>query len=703
MTFSQGLINQPTTGAIDQEETGEGQSPQQTHLDLVNIKLSEEDRQKLGHRLWYEINRYNAYTETRRGNVEQWRRDWEAFPTGRSTRWKNASDVPAPLTRVYCNNHTTRLNQQIIKAVPPFTAVASTTQALDYAPDIEEALTHVLEKADWQIAADEVHNELPIVGNCLLRVTFEIETRHVPRHNVELDDENFGLQLTAGQDFATAYWDSIKKDEDGTPTAHLDYEDVMTYSGVRFKVIPWEDSVIMPVTVRDPEDAYGIGQRLMIRGEDLIEGAAEGKYIKDAVDEVLTRQSYVTPRDRIERYDVQGIIPTSSGGNNGLPDRDPAYQDYMCYELNWRMDANNDGKMEWVIVTIHYDSKTILRLQYLPYEHGEPYYHLFRYIPRVRELFWMSVSEVIATYQDAATAVLNQIIDAQDYQLNMFGNFFYDSTSGLDPNKFELQLGRPIRVDSVEGIKPIDFKPLPQEAYQVYQLFKEVCDLLTATSNPTLGKVTESSKTLGEVQLVAAASGMQFEEVASRVARTWAKVWDQVRKLEAQYALNGLVKFRRRIAPAGQIIDSIPREVLLEEVELIPTGLKQLADMQSRVQQATIVQNTLLMHPLTGPNTDVQIVLLDTYLQAVNYPQKDKIMEIVYRAVNAMRQVQMMEQQGMLPEQQAGMQGPPGAPPPPQGGAVPGGAPPGAPPSPHTAAGREAQLAGAQSQAPFSG
>ena len=649
------MLLQQSQGVEDPLNNIEGKDedspiPNQNSVVDLNVTLSEYDMQKLAHRIWWEINRYDAYVTTRRGNCEQYRRDWEAFPTGRSSRWKGSADIPAPLTRTYCNAHTTRLNQQIINTVPPFTAVAKTPRGLDYAPDIEEALTSKLEDADWEIIADEVHSELPIVGNVGLRLTYEQEFTHSPVHKWEFDDSRYSLLLEAGQDPLESYYECIKKDEDGQPIAYLEWDDIPTYSGIRFKVIPWEDFVIMPVTIRDPEQCYGIGERVMIRGEELIQGVEEGKYIKEAVDKILTMQSQPFSRDRIERYDVQGIIPTSTGNMGGMGERNPEYEDFYCYELCWKIDANNDGKMEWCIVTIHYHSKTIIRLQYLPYEHGQPYYHLFRYIPRVRELFGMAVSELIATYQDGATAVLNQLIDHQDLALNLFGNFFYDSTSGFDPNKFELQLGKPIRVDSIDGIRPIDIQPMPQEAYQVYQLFKEICDLLTSTSNPTLGKVSETSKTLGEVQLVAAASGMQFEEVASRVARTWAKVWDQVRKLEAQYAQDGMVQFRRKVTPSGDILGEIPREILLEEVRLVPTGLKQLADMQSRVQQATIVQNTLLQHPVTGGNIDILILMLDVYLQSVNYPQREKIMELVYQQVNAQRQAeaQMQQQQAMM-------------------------------------------------------
>ena len=62
------------------------QADQNNGVDL-NVKISDSEMQKLAHRLYYEITRYDGYVQTRRGNVEQYRRDWEAFPSGRSVRW----------------------------------------------------------------------------------------------------------------------------------------------------------------------------------------------------------------------------------------------------------------------------------------------------------------------------------------------------------------------------------------------------------------------------------------------------------------------------------------------------------------------------------------------------------------------------------------------------------------------------------------
>lgn len=605
-----------------------------------------------------EIERYNQEVAPRLGNVEQWRNDYELYPTQPNTRWKNASNVPAPFTHIYCQSHQTRLNQQIVQADPPFAVIARSQAAVDNTPQIEEAMASILEEAEWATHADDVHYELPQVGNCLVRVTWEQQWGRAPRFQYDQNVDAFNSLTAAGQPPLDSYAQSIETDEEGSPTVTFAWENVLTKSGVAYQVIPWEDCLILPATVRDPFEAYGIGERLMIRGIELEQGARMGKYYEDEVRAVLNTGGDAQPYDRTERLNQQGISPEAGVGSFGGIN-DALYKEFLCYEFCWQMDVDNDGQFEWVVVTFHPDTKRVLRCQYLPYEHGRPFYIPFGYFRRPRELWAMSVAEKIAAIQDAATSILNQLIDHADLILNLHGNFFYDGTSGFDPAKQPVKLGQPIKVTNIEGIKLIDISPLPAEHYNVYQMLKDMADLITASSNPSLGKTTDTQKTLGEIQIVTGASSMIFEEVASRVARTWAIVYDHTRWLWAQFGQGGNVRYRVAAkpgvtftdpltgqqqpgamvngqvqpAPNGFAFGQIPADMLLSDVDIVPAGLKRLSDMQSRLQQATIVNNVVLTNPLTMQNPEALAITLDYFLQQAGFPQKDKLMGAVFNQI----------------------------------------------------------------------
>lgn len=635
-------------------------------LDL-NIPLTRTERDELARRICDEIDHYRYATARRRANLSQWRHDWECVPTGRSNRWVGSADIPSPHTRIYCNSHHTRLNTQIISPKPPFAAVARRPDALEAAPIAEEALAAILDAADWPVVADELHQELVIAGNCFLRIAHEQEWTRVPKKEVDFSDEDAGALIRAGIPPHEALWQSVKKLKFG-------HEDVCTFDGVKMKPIPFEDGIILPASVRDPEKAYGIGERLRLTGAELKAGAKQGIYDAEEVEELLKSQGSSLTADRRERLDDSGIAPD---GQSRMGAHDSLYREYEAYELCWQGDFDDDGQMEWARLLVVPECRKLLRCQYLDYEHGRPCYMLFRYITRTNELFGIGIPELIACYTDADTANLCALTDHADLVLAL-GLFLYDNTAGLDPTKFMAQLGTPIRVENLDGIKQFPPVQMPAEHYNMRGVWKDICDLLTAASNPSLGKVTDTSKTLGEVQIVQNASSMIFEDYAARVARVWAKAWDHVRWLAAQFGAKdeqGGVLYRRTAAPDMTEFDAIPPEMLTAAIDLLPAGLEQLSDIQTRIQINMLVRNAFMADPLVQGNLEALLILDEAMLEALRYPKRRQLLAAMKKQAAAQQAVQQMEL--MVGGMGQGPEGPPGGAPPPAGPA-PAGAPPAA-------------------------
>lgn len=647
-------------------------------VDLV-VPLDEEERRELSRHLIQEIDRYYEDTERRRGNLRTWRRDYELYPTGEPGPWNNSADITAPITHVACMAHTGRLNGQIIRSIPPLTVVARKEEAQHYVAWIEECLVSRMEEAGWQEHAVAVHTELPIAGNVGIRVTYEQETMRCPVLQWDFNEENFTALLHAGTDPETAYHQAIEMDDDGLPKTTLEWETRIKRQGVCLRVIPWEDMIVMPVTVRDPREARGIGERLMIRGTELKRGADAGYYYKDEVAELLKMSGDDEPQDRIETLMYQGISGTDGNAkerdrdNDADEDTENLYDNYLCYEFCWQDDFNDDGEAEWAVITLHKRSGRIVRCAFLPWEHGRPHYYLMRYFIRPRELFAMGVAEKLGGLQDAASSIFNQIQNHADLIANAGSNFFYDNTAGLDDDEFEWTMGKPVKVDNAQGVQQFTLSPLPPEHYNVLNQIKDWTDLVATVSNPTLGKPAAGDKTLGEIQIVANASNAMFEENAAGVSYQWAEVLDMFRWLEAQFGEGGEVKYRVTAAP-GKTIDlgggqqvpmamaqggqtpmaapggvaftQIPAHILMSDVDLVMTGMQQLADMASQTQQATIVMSVLQSNPLTAQNLEIQTISLDQYLQAVRYPHRERIMNLVHMQFDAM--IQQQQAQAMM-------------------------------------------------------
>jgi len=509
---------------------------------------------------------------------------------------------------------------------------------------------------------------------------------------VDHDEETSYDLVRAGVEPGDALVLGLGTDEEGRPKTKLVWENRTVRSGVRIRFIPWENGIIFPTTIERPEEAYCIGERKRIRGSDLLKGAREGVYLRDAVDKLLERPGDPLPEERQETLSDQGV--DSSPFNQH--DEDHLYAEYECYDLCYLMDANGDREMEWTVVTVHEATDCILRHKFLPYEHGMPYYNLMRYEELPGQIWGFSIAEKISTYQKADAAIQCALADLADLSLNVSGNFFYDTTSGLDPAKIKLRLAEPIEVDDVRGILPFPHPQFPSDHYQLSAKLKEMCDLLTASSDPTMGRTSEGSKTLGEIQIVAGANSMVFEERASQVARQWAPIFDQVRFLEAQYGGTGpLVPYRISAAPGkfiqqvdgtnvpaamgpmGQLVPapngSIPgfidRELLKSKVDLVPTGLTQLSDMQTRISVATQVQGMLLANPITGQDPRILAMALDVVLQAVRYPRREEMMALVQQNVDKLIGMEAAQQQAqaLMGEALLSGQAPPGG-----GGQAPG-------------------------------
>lgn len=698
-----GMQGQPPDDYGDQPQEMEGQGfpepgtepdyPGATPVDY-NINWDRERRDQFARYLCDEIDRWHEASAWRRANLKEWREAFELMPTAAPERWEGSATVPADFTRTACSAHHTRLNAQIVQSDPPFTAVAREPAAIEAAPRIEEALAARLDEAEWPLSADEVHSDLPISGNTFYKVWHEQVYKRVPVTEVEMDEKAFHALVVAGLDPLQAQLQALKKDAQGRDVVTLTHENVLVFDATKFKTIPFEDGVLFPPTVRDPLDAIGIGERVVITGAELMEGVKSKKFIEDEVDALMKLRSDPVPEDRAERLDQQGLSDNQSEGQ--LAHDDPRYRSYVCYDLWVKWDANDDGEDEPLLVTLHKDTLRILRVQYSPYEHGEPIYHLFRYGVRPGELLGFGVAETIACYQDAGNAVLNQLIDHGDLMLALGSTFIVGDEAGIDPNKFKLQMGVPIRAKDVRAIKELPLPKLPTEHYQLYQKLKDLVDFVSGSNNPSLGKTTDTERTLGEVQIVTSNANAIFEEIAARVARQWARVWDQVRYLEAQFGSGGFVKYRKTaaagtliqaedgsVSPAPPEFQTVSTEMLLSDVDLVPAGLQQLSDVQSRTNQAMLVNQVLTTSPLTVGNAEVQLISLENLLRAVKFPMVEKVItairqqQMAQQAQQAMQQMAMaqMAQQGMLPP--AGGEQPPGGPEG-AGGAVP--APAGPPP-----------------------
>jgi hypothetical protein len=524
-----------------------------------DLKLDADERTNLGRRVVREWENFRGHTEGRRSNAQQWRRAARMMPDDAAEDVEWLSAVRSPDTRRACQNHTTRLNNQIFQQSPPFTAKPKDREAVEHAPIIEEVLECKLAEMKWEEAGRKLHDELPVVSPVLLYVGWAVQKRMLPRHVPQYDDAAHTALLEQGQDPRLAYLGAWKTNQRGRNKGKLkvkfQLEEQIVYDGNVLKVIPFEDCILLPAGAKDEQDLWGIGERTTLRGADLKRGADSGKYSREDVDAVLGTGHTPDNSDRAERGSIVGVALEGQATS----ERDPLRQEFEVLELAWLEDFDQDGIEEWALLTVELSSSRVLRAQYLPYWHGCPPYVLFAYSQKATEIYGESTAELIAVLQEASSNAVNKFLNLLAMLEASQASFFYETGSGFDPDNFTMEFGSQIEVTRVSGIQPFPLAVgIPQTLEQIMQFLqwvKDQADTLTASSNPALGKETDVKKTATEVMQVLGQAQQIFEDHATGVALCWAKAAKLMLSNLAQYSDRGQVQYQRDAQPGLMMAD----------------------------------------------------------------------------------------------------------------------------------------------------
>jgi len=644
----------PPTEPEPEQEPGLGAPPEYAEPTVdYNVGLSADELQALGQRVKREIEAYEQAVSDRRSLCQQWRDDCELVEADVNQPWDNAAAVRVPFTAMAVDYHVGRLNEQVTAPNPPFAVNAGEAEAQEYVPVIEDVLPAKLEECGWKAPARGNHAELVATGNTLLCATWERETRRVPRHVRNLDTDVFEAVVEANVNPVDAFQYA------SDPGWSLVFEEEVVRDGPVLSVVPFERVFMLPPNAHSAEDCWAFGEETLIRGLDLKLGAKKGTYLEEPVRELLERGAATNTQSELEATrDYHSGVDTA-----GYEPVDPKYRDFRCAELAWWDDLNEDGECEWYWLTVELETGKVLRCQYSPYEHGQAWYTPFTYYPREGYLFGAGLPERIAGLQDAGTAIYCDLLNMQDQATGDANNFAYDLRSGLDPSRVTRGPGVPLFVPgNVDGLLPIPVTPpgpAMAQGMALLQLTKDWIELLTGASNVSLGKETDTDKTLGEVRLAAGNANRATEDNAAGVLLAWAKVWDQVRWLISQYGEGGQVKYRAVAKPGTQArvwltdpmnpglpvsqpipegqeyaFGNVPAEVLRAKVDLEPTGLSSLPDPAARLQRDMLVFNLTgqVLGSIMAPGADALLEVYRQTLQDARFPGADRIYQQVQQA-----------------------------------------------------------------------
>lgn len=630
------------------------------------VRLTSEERLKLGQSLQTSYLAYQSQTERRRDNTRLWREDVEMIEWNGPQIWPGAARMRAPLTAIACRSHSTKLNGLLVQANPPFRVIPKGAEAANYSRVIESFLANKLQECRWEEAAREVHECLPVDGNCLVGVFYERRMGYKPLPYVEHDEAVTEELLASGLDFGEAMQAGVQTDARGQAKLSLDYEEFPEYEGVELRVVPQERMIVLPASATRPEDLWAMGERLTVRGSDLKQGVKEKRYLKSAVDKLLKAGSDAPMSEEDDDYEDQSGVEVEFD----TPfEGDDDFKEFEIIELALKADLNKDGKHEWYIVAFHEATGEIIRCQHSPFEDGKCPWVMFRYIRRPGRLFWQSVAERNAVAQASATHCLNTFHNLSDILAGSGSSFFYTSRAGIKPQTWTWTPGVPKLIDSLTDVQPMVFPQLAQaiaNQLEGYAAMKGISDLLTSSSNPVVGKESEGDKTLGEVRLVANSAMENFLDYAVSPALCWREVMERILSRFVQYSEGESVPYQveARSGAAGEVWDvgpegepmaqpveagqqgfgKVPKAILSLPVNIAPAGLNGYADAETRIRVSMMVMQAIQTNPVTAQNIPLIMEAMDQFFTDVRAANAEKLTQLLYQGGEQLQQQMMIQQ-----------------------------------------------------------
>lgn len=282
--------------------------------------------------------------------------------------------------------------------------------------------------------------------------------------------------------------------------------------GPEYDVIPLRDFVYLPGHARNLRQVWGYAKRFHERMPDIREKVADGIYDGAAV-ERLGAQS-----DR----DGQAIPPTV---NSVVPQLGDAVEKEL-FELTLKRDLDGDGREEWYVATVSLQFRELLRLKVDTFTNkvGRPRVVPFVPCPREDSVYGYIYAEKLVTLAEEHTALRNSTTDRS----NLAANAPIKRLRGAvwDPDLEPFGVGATITVADMNEVQQMQVQDAPQSSIFLMRDILQANERVGGLSDvAVIGTGGRESNTLGQDQMVAAASNVRVEEMLGPFRRALSHIY----------------------------------------------------------------------------------------------------------------------------------------------------------------------------------
>jgi hypothetical protein len=305
------------------------------------------------------------------------------------------------------------------------------------------------------------------------------------------------------------------------------------------------------VTMINPEDivmnsdaAYDIQQtdyiyhRYRLTYDQIKREVQKGVFV--ASDEELEELKRCLSRD-VEpgdnTYDIKAhrevVTGTRATYREGAPERLDLIDAYM------RMDINDDGYEEEVIVTVPFEKPDIIlrcvRLEEV-YRHGMRPFTAFYCNPVADSIWAIGIPQVLEGLQKEFNVIHNQRVDSGTIANMPFG--WYVPTAGLNPERYKLTPGVMNPVDDINSVRMHTPANYTAWGFQEENSLWTLVERRTKVNDLSLGRIGESqgaARTARGVQALSEQQAAGFDILIRRFQEGFKALLQQILALYAQY------------------------------------------------------------------------------------------------------------------------------------------------------------------------
>ena len=209
-------------------------------------------------------------------------------------------------------------------------------------------------------------------------------------------------------------------------------------------------------------------------------------------------------------------------------------QEYLCYEVYFDYDIDNDGFAEPTVMTIHKETRTILRWIYFPYQHGRRPFVRNAYQARVKRIHGKGICEQSEHLQDAINTSFNQAID----NMTIANIKCFKGRRGAKRDIGKAYPGKVFWLDDPSDLQEFSLGDVHQSNFVLHTLLKDYHERRTKVTDYTLGKESSSLKSrataTGTLALLQE-SGRHFDLVINNSRNALSELAYQLVELYIQY------------------------------------------------------------------------------------------------------------------------------------------------------------------------